>query len=380
MQPNIDENISLINQVAELKKQCAYLWNILDHSADMIFTTDTEGIIKECNRAGKSVTGYEKREIMNGHVSKFWINQEDYKRVLEWIMSYGSLFVSNYETRFRKKDGTEVDISLTLSQMKNGAGDIVGSVGICRDITEKKSFEKRLKDAKEELENFVYTISHDLKSPVVSIEGYVSILFDKYSSALDEKGRHYLNRIEWNVQRMGQLLCSLLELSRIGRVIGQKKEAKSKDIVAQTVKALQGVIDKSGVTIEVQEDIPSIICDYQRLNQVFLNLISNAIKFMGDQPDPLVRIGCRDTGDMYEFFVKDNGIGIDKKYHEKIFGLFQRLEDLKDVEGTGAGLTISKRIIEHHGGRIWVESECGQGAVFYFTLPKDERRSTYEKL
>lgn len=359
-----------MDEIIEIKEVRDHLWNILDYSADIIFITDIEGVIKECNKAIKVILGYDKEDIIGKHISNVWIN-EDYKKVMEWIMTRGSVFVSNYETRFRKKDGNgELDISLTLSQVRNAEGDIIGSVGIGRDITEKKGFEKRLKAVNEELENFVYTISHDLKSPVVSIEGYVSMLLENYSSALDERGIRYLNRIEWNIQKMGQLLDSLLELSRVGRVIGQRKEVRAKEIVDQALKVLHARIEKRAIRIEVQEDLPVIKCDQQRLYQVFLNLISNAIKFMGDRSDPLIKIGYRDLGNIHEFFIKDNGIGIDKKYHEKIFGIFQRLEDVKNIEGTGVGLTISKRIIEHHNGRLRVESEMGKGATFYFTLPK----------
>lgn len=372
MQP--DNQIVLLDKIAALNEARDYLWNILENTADMIFTTDTGGLIKECNRAGKTLLGYEKEDLVGSPLLKFWTEEDDYKIVMEWVMTRGSVSVSNHETRFRRRDGSEVDIGLTLSQMKNAAGEITGSVGTCRDITEKKKYQNQLKAVKEELENFVYTISHDLKSPIVSIEGYVSMLLEKYSNGMDGNGLHYLNRIEWNIQKMGKLLNSLLELSRIGRVIGQKREVMVREIIDQALKVQQVSIDRRGVTVEIQDGLPAITCDQQRLYQVFSNLTGNAIKFIGDQPNPLVRIGYREAGDMHEFFIKDNGIGIDPKYHEKIFGIFQRLEDVKNVEGTGVGLTIAKRIIEHHGGRIWIESETGKGSTFYFTIPNRKGR------
>jgi len=230
---------------------------------------------------------------------------------------------------------------------------------------------EKLAAVNEELENFVFTVSHDLKSPIVSIQGFASILLEDFAEKLDPEGKHYLERIRSNASQMERLIRDLLELSRIGRVVNPFEPTDINDIVKLAINNLQFQVQEKKVAIEYPSDFPTVVCDRDRILQVFSNLLSNAIKYMGDNPKPKVEIGYRDEGDEYVFFVKDNGIGIDPKYHKKIFDLFQSLKEVKNVEGTGVGLTIVKRIIENHRGRVWVESEKGKGATFYFTIPKN---------
>ena len=229
---------------------------------------------------------------------------------------------------------------------------------------------RKLEKVNEELENFVFTVSHDLKSPVVSVQGFATILLGDCKDRLDDTARHYLERIQNNANQMERLIADLLELSRIGRVINPSAEVPAQDIIQRALSDFAFALEEKEIRLCMQDSLPSIWCDPPRLTQVFANLIGNAVKFAGQQPAPLIEIGCADKGAHFLFHVRDNGIGIDEKYHEKIFGLFQGLHQLKGVEGTGVGLTIVRRIVENHGGKVWVESSEGTGATFYFTLPK----------
>lgn len=229
---------------------------------------------------------------------------------------------------------------------------------------------KQLEKVNEELENFVFTVSHDLKSPIVSIEGFSAIMLNDYKDRLDETARHYLERIQSNANQMERLIADLLELSRIGRVVNPFEDVSVLEVVNRALDDFALSLKERKIQVHVQDDMPIIWCDPQRLLQVFMNLIGNSIKFTGQQREPHIEIGCADKQSHYLLHVKDNGIGIDEKYHEKIFGLFQGLHNLKGAEGTGVGLTIVRRIIDNHGGKVWVESSEGTGATFYFTLPK----------
>jgi signal transduction histidine kinase len=237
---------------------------------------------------------------------------------------------------------------------------------------EKLISELELKNA--ELERFSYTASHDLKSPLITIKGFLGFL-------REDAQRGNLKRLESDIQRisdaadkMQRLLNDLLELSRIGRSVNKSELIDLNIMIPEVLELLYGRIHTGPVPVrvKVEEGLPTVYGDQARLLEVWQNLIENAAKFMGDQPNPQIEIG--QAGDAGEgssiFFVRDNGMGIDPKFKDRIFGLFDKLDPRS--EGTGIGLALIKRIIEFHGGRIWVESELGKGATFYFTLPQRE--------
>ncbi len=220
------------------------------------------------------------------------------------------------------------------------------------------------------LEEFAYTVTHDLKSPLSTIGCYSTLLLEKYYDKLDEKGKLYLKRMESNIFHMDKLILDILELSRLGKVLDQKEQFCIELIVNQALENLKPEIDEKGIDIIISNDLPMVYGSKERLRQVYDNIISNAIKFISDAKSPTIEIGYSDKDDKHQlFYVKDNGIGIEKKYHEEIFQEFYRLNNTK-TKGTGIGLAIAKRIIDQHDGDIWVESEEGKGSSFYFTLPK----------
>ena len=228
---------------------------------------------------------------------------------------------------------------------------------------------KELGSKNTELERFTYTISHDLKAPLVTINGFLGYLKSDTTAGNSERMTIDIQRIQDAVDKMHLLLKELLELSRIGRIINLPEKILFNDIVREALELVHGQLETNKVTVQAQPGLPAIYGDRQRLIEVLQNLIDNAAKYMGDQPSPCIEIGQHgEESDHIIFFVKDNGIGIDPQYHERVFGLFNKLDPKTD--GTGVGLAIVKRIIEVHGGRIWVKSEVGKGSTFYFTLPK----------
>ncbi len=221
-----------------------------------------------------------------------------------------------------------------------------------------------------ELESFVYTVSHDLKTPPVTIEGYIGALREDFSQLLPEATEKYFKYMSDAVHKMETLINDLLNLSRIGRHTVQKSEFSLAVLVTETLQSLQPQIQARGITVEVQPDLPLVYGERERLGQVLDNLLSNAIKYIGiANPAPRIAVGVEEQDGQRVFFVRDNGIGIEEQYFDKIFQIFERLPAAKQAEeGTGMGLTIVKRIIEHHGGRVWLSSTPGRGTTFFFTL------------
>jgi len=250
-----------------------------------------------------------------------------------------------------------------------------------RTETALKENEKKLEDAlseladkNTELETFVYTVSHDLKTPIVTIEGFIGALREDFGDRMDGNAEKYLNYMSDASRNMQLLIDDLLYLSRIGRLPERKTEFSFDDLMEKVLKTLQRQIDESGVSINVEKGLPVVYGEMERLCQVMENLLSNAVKYIGkENPSPRIDVGAMVQDGHRVFFVRDNGIGIEKRYHEKIFEIFQRLPAAKkSAEGTGVGMTIVKRIVEHHGGNIWLDSEPGKGTAFFFTLKGKE--------
>lgn len=257
--------------------------------------------------------------------------------------------IDNFELINRKK------LADTIKQLRQEMG-------------ENKKVSLELENRNAELERFAYTVSHDLKTPLVTIKGFVGLLGKDLATNDTGRVKHDLNKIDNAADTMSSLLDDLLELSRIGQVMGDPVICNLSDIARQAITLIETKIGEQGTEINI-EDMPNVKADAGRLVEVYQNLIENAIKFMGDQKSPRVDIGSLDKDEMVCCFVRDNGTGIAEEFHDYVFGLFDRLET--DVEGTGVGLALVKRVIEVHGGKIWVESEgLGHGCTVFFTLPK----------
>ena len=236
-----------------------------------------------------------------------------------------------------------------------------------RFIDERKVYEKDLQQKNAELERFTYTVSHDLKSPIITIKGFVGSLEKDLLNGNYQRMPSDLKRVSAAADKMNDLLRDLLELSTIGRVINEPEAVDMNLLVADVLAQLAGPLKKHDLTVAVQSGLPTVFCDKRRMAEVLQNLVENAINYRSDAAVPHIEIGVRKKADENIFFVQDNGIGIDEKYHQIIFGLFNKLD--AESEGTGIGLALVKRIIEVHSGKVWVESEGeGKGSRFCFTV------------
>jgi PAS domain S-box-containing protein len=355
------------------------LMAVLDTVVDAVITIDVHGIILSFNRAAEKIFGYPANEVLSRKVNMLMPEpyQSEHDHYIHNYLTTGmpKIIGIGREVVGRRKDGVVFPMELAVSEARVGEQRIF--TGIIRDISERRRAEQErehliaeLEAKAAEMERFTYTVSHDLKSPLITIRGFLGLL-EKDMAASDAKRlKEDITHIQEAVRRMQMLLDELLTLSRIGRLSNPPREIAMSELAREAVEQVEGQIAERGVRVVIAPDLPHVRGDYPRLLEVMQNLVDNAVKFIGDQPEPLVEIGVRDGEKEPVFFVRDNGVGIDPRYHQKIFGLFERLS--ADTEGTGIGLALVKRIVEVHGGRIWVESEADQGTAFCFTLPQEE--------
>ena len=282
----------------------------------------------------------------------------------------------------RRKNGSEFPIEIMLSPLENADGILVTAA--IRDISVRKAAEAHeeqirklnteldikvtdLANVNRELESFSYSVSHDLRAPLRHIDGFTRILKEEYAPCLPADAVHYLDRVLTAVNHMGHLVDDLLNLGRIGRKELVRQTVKLDDIVRQAIDELPAGTEERGINWKITS-LPEVDCDPGLLKLVFSNLLSNAVKFTRKVQTPSIEIGTKPSHGVTAFFVRDNGVGFNSKYADKLFGVFQRLHSQEDFEGTGVGLATVQRIISRHGGAIWANSEPGKGATFFFTL------------
>jgi PAS domain S-box-containing protein len=278
--------------------------------------------------------------------------------------------------RITRRDGSRGWASSTKLPWRDGTGRIIGTFGISRDITATKDAEEKLVEERNllarsnaELEQFAYVASHDLQEPLRAVASCVQLLKKRYEGKLDARADDFITHAVDGTKRMQALITDLLTYSRVG-THSQPFELVDCECALADVRAnLAMAIEESGAVVQ-HEPLPTVLADASQLAQLFQNLIGNAIKFRADRR-PEVRISARQEADAWLFAVSDNGIGIDSHYFDRIFRVFQRLHTRVSYPGTGIGLAICKKIVERHGGRIWIESQPGQGSTFHFTLPQN---------
>jgi signal transduction histidine kinase len=227
---------------------------------------------------------------------------------------------------------------------------------------------RELERAYKDMESFSYVASHDLKAPLITIEGFSNILLEDYAEMLDDKGRDFLMRINNNTKRMKQLIADLLAFSRISTKEVRKAEFNMEALAQKLINELNPTVGERDIKFEVKQ-LPSAYGDLPMIKQVFLNFLSNAIKFTQTRDNAMIEVGGYSENNENVYYVRDNGMGFDMQFSDRLFGLFQRIHSSQEVEGTGIGLVIVKNIIEKHGGRVWAEGKPDEGAIFYFTLP-----------
>jgi PAS domain S-box-containing protein len=369
--------------------------DLYHHAPVLYFSLDGRGHFVACNETMLRTLGYPREALLG----------QPYRRLLTpasraAFLRDPTVFQrpGELETQWVKQDGTVIDVWVGTSTVRDETGAFVRSRSAARDVTERKRLANalrakaqevgqanaQLRRINQELEDFTYIVSHDLKEPLRTLEAFSNFLAQDYGPALGAEGQDYITHLIQASRRLGALIDDLLTLSRAGRVINTPRPF-SWDEAVETVRAdLHDLIQRKQAIFRVEGPLPPACGDPERVIQLLSNLVSNGFKY-NQSPRPEVVLGAtappgRPTpppgqvaapaNDFVTLWVRDNGIGIDRTYHEQIFRMFRRLHRRDEFEGTGAGLTICRRIIEAHGGRIWVESEAGQGATFYFTLPR----------
>jgi PAS domain S-box-containing protein len=343
-----------------------------DISADFICTRD--GRILDCNPAFARMFGFASvAEAESANILVTYIHPEERAELIDRLQQETRL--ENVE-RFRKRqDGTQIHVVENIIGIFDAAGNLVVTKGYIIEDTERlkaeeamKQYAEHLKRSNEDLERFAYVSSHDLQEPLRTIVTFTQLLERKYVGRIDPEADEYIRYIVDAGRRMQDLIHDLLEYSRITSKAQELQPVRTEEVLAQALLSLNPIIKEESATI-TYDLLPVVQADPQQLRQVFQNLISNALKYRREDEPPRIRISAERTGDMWQFNIQDNGLGIEPQYFDRIFVIFQRLHTRDQYVGTGIGLAIVKRIVERQGGRIWVESEVDRGSTFHFTIP-----------
>ena len=343
---------------------------LVNTSPDGITLLDMTGrLLYSSPKAMELLYGSPDAELVPEQSALDFVGEQDKARAAALLRGAAAeKFPVNARLVMRRRDGHEFMAELNGRLLRDGLGVPWGILIIIRDVTERQQQEDELKSKNNELERFTYTVSHDLKSPLITIKGFAGALLSDAAAGRTDRLKDDLKRIVLAADKMSDLLNGLLELSRIGRIVNPPVKISMTQLAEDVVELLAGSIAQRGARVTVQPDLPQAYGDAQRLQEVLQNLVENALKFSAPDHVPEIEIGFKTVGEQTAYFVSDHGRGIEARFHESIFGLFNKLDTR--TEGTGIGLALVRRIVEFHGGSIWVESAgLGKGATFYFTLP-----------
>jgi PAS domain S-box-containing protein len=333
------------------------------------YSLDANGMFVNINRTLVSWLQYQKHDIVNKKKFTDIISSETrtiFEKNFDHFKSQG--YINNLEFEFVKKDGAVFPVILNSTAIVDEQGKFLKSRSIVFDITETKAAESKIKQLNKELEAFTYSVSHDLRSPLRSIDGYTKMLEEDYGSKIDDEGKRLMQVIINNTKRMGHLIDDLLEFSRVGRKDIAKTNFNTEKLIRTIIsEQLEHEPDRE-INFDIQQ-LPQSYGDVTMMRQVWENLISNAIKFTRRTRSATIEIGSFLEPNEIAYYIKDNGAGFDMNYSQKLFGVFQRLHKIQDFEGTGVGLAIVYRIVTRHGGKVWADSKINEGATFTLTLP-----------
>jgi PAS domain S-box-containing protein len=361
----------------------------MQYSAIGMALVSPDGGWMNVNQALCRIVGYTPEEMLTQnfqavlHPDDVEVNQAHLRRMLDCeIESY------RLEGRYLHRDGHQVCVDLNVSLVCDESGLPLYFIAQVQDITERKDAEemlrrlnsdleqrvqertRKLNEANKELESFSYSVSHDLRAPLRAMDGFSRILIEDYGNLLDEEGLRILDVIRGNTQKMGQLIDDILAFSRLGRKQVERSIIDVNELARDASVELGCGSTDSSLQFKIGS-LPEASGDKALMRQVLRNLLSNAAKYSRTKEAPIVEVGSYTENGDNVYYVRDNGVGFDMAYSNKLFGVFQRLHGPDEFEGTGVGLAIVQRIIQRHGGRVWAEAELNKGATFYFTLPKE---------
>lgn len=277
----------------------------------------------------------------------------------------------------QQRDGELLNVNERLEfRVKEKTADLIIANKQLEQLNmELKATVSKLTTANKELSDFAHVAAHDLKAPLRAIGSLAGIISEDYADKLDEQGKKHLDLLVKRTERMSELINGILRYSEVGKVASEKEKVDLNKVVNDVISSLD---PSKNIEITVRNSLPVIIAEKTRMAQIFQNLLSNAIKYM-DKPNGLIQIGCSVEEGFWKFYIKDNGPGIDEKYYDKIFVIFQTLTRRDELEGTGIGLSMVKKIVELYAGKVWVESTVGLGSTFFFTLPIQESEVEYNE-
>ena len=348
--------------------------DLFENMQDGVCRMATDGKILALNKSGAQALGYEKlSDVLGRKFRGFFENRTDWRRFETELREKGQ--VEDYILHLRRRDGGPVAVSVNAHMVLDGKGGPVGIDGVFRDVSERIRLESQLQNyaenmekKNEELESLIYSITHDFKSPLLVVGGLVGRLTKTKSSLVDSKKKEYLDWMQLNVSKMEKMVNDLLVFYRADKTLVPFEPVSIGSVVDTALRDVEPLAREKEVRLRKKGSFPVVNGYRNRLYQVVYNLVENAIKYMDHAADAEVEIGCKSSSDEHLFYIKDNGPGIAPEHRAKIFQIFYTLEPER-VSGTGIGLSIVKKIIERHGGRVWVESELGKGTSFYFSLP-----------
>ena len=372
------------NLLASLKEIADYKY-ALDESS-IVAITDQKGIIRYANENFCKISKYTAGELIgqDHRIINSGYHPKEFIKNLWTTIANGKIWKG--ELKNKAKDGTIYWVDTTIVPFLDEKEKPYQYVAIRADITERKQGEEKiidlnidlekkikertqqLKKSNEELETFSYSVSHDLRAPLRGIIGFASILEEDYGNVLDDEGKRITAVIKSNTIKMGQLIDDLLAFSRMGRQDILKTNIDTSKMVEEVIEELTPRVKKENIHWTIHS-LPKVNGDLNTIRQVWINLISNAMKYSGNKEKQCIEIGFADQGRQFVFYVKDNGVGFDEKYKDKLFKVFQRLHGAEEFEGTGVGLALVEKIISKHGGKVWAEGKTNEGACFYFSLP-----------
>lgn len=350
---------------------------LIQLAPDAMIVADEDGVIRFANNQVESLFEYKPEEIMGNKV-ELLIPERLRVQHVKHRATFTSCPITrpmgaNLELTGRKKSGIEFPVEISLSPLRSG--NKVFATAAIRDVTEKKIKEKKLVAANKNLERFVYIASHDLQEPLRTIQQLLQILDEEAQNQLDENTLHLIARIMKASGRMSTLIQDLLNYARLGKS-RELQKVDCKEILEEVINNLKGLIEANKGQVLITTPLPVLEVYPTEFRLLFQNLIDNGIKFHKKDEKPILKISAQKGYEEWVFSIEDNGIGIENKYFTKLFEVFQRLHNRDEYPGNGIGLAHCRRIIELHGGRIWLDSTLGQGTTFHFTIPSKIKELT----